>query len=123
MSIIEAVIGSVLDALERDPQLRARVRELLQHSDDRTVATREPAPLYLAVGAFAARVGYSKRHVEHLVREGLPLIGAGRARRVPVAAAEQWLAQRGDRDARAAERARLDAARAAGARAARLAVR
>ena len=57
---------------------------------------REPSPvqLYGTVAQAAQLFGYSRRHVEGLVTQGLPMIGRGRARRVDIAAAKLWLAAR-----------------------------
>jgi hypothetical protein len=72
----------------------------------------EPAPAWLSVDGFAARLKVSRRSVYRLMDAGMPyeiVSGRGRSRkgvrRIPVALAEAWIAAQA-----AAERAaRLDA--------------
>jgi excisionase family DNA binding protein len=71
----------------------------------------EPAPvvLYMRTGEYAKRRALSKRTIETLIREGLPVTGRGRLRRIPVARADEWLERRGALDDDARERSRVGA--------------
>ncbi len=75
-------------------------------------------PLFVRVPAYAERTGVSERKMWDLVAKGLPTIGAGRARRVDVRAADEWLRAQAALDVNDAleRRARLDARRLAQAK-------
>ena len=60
---------------------------------------------------FAQHIGMCKRSVENMVTEGLPIVGKGRRRRVPVAEAVAWV-RAGGAGAEIEKRARFDANRA-----------
>jgi hypothetical protein len=47
--------------------------------------------LYVRAAEYARRVALSERTVWTLIAQGLPTIGSGRARRVDVARADEWL--------------------------------
>ena len=57
----------------------------------------EPAPAWLSVEGFAARLGVSRRTVYRMIEEGLPYKRVRRrTRRIPVADADAWIATRRD---------------------------
>lgn len=116
-SALAIVIADVLDMIERDEALRARVRALV--GSEASPPARSDVE-FETIPAFATRVSASKRHIWNLVRSGLPTIGTGRARRVDVRRALEFL--RG-RDARRDGVIELDARRRARAVAARTASR
>lgn len=104
-----ALLKGLADALERDESLASRLRTLLMPGK------ADPAvPVYLAPTAFAKHLGVSKRQVFHWLRNGLPSVGSGRARRIPVALAEKWLSSGTARASRVEQAARAAAHRAAG---------
>ena len=92
--------------------VRAIVREELAAA---AAPKAEPTPEYMRVDAYAARVGVSERTLWTWVRRGLPIVGRGRCRRVPVVDADRWLAEQRQPDTAIEDRAR----RAAATRAAR----
>jgi hypothetical protein len=99
--------ADALDALasaERD-----RERALAPQRDS-------PGRLFGTVADFASQYGWSLRYVENLVRQGLPTVGRGRARRVDLATAAEWL-RAGGADGSAVRLAQRDARRRASARA------
>ena len=111
MSIGSDLLVEVLDAIERDPELAARVRRLLGVAPP----VAEPTPIYERVASFARRVSLSERSIWTLASEGMPMVGSGRGRRVDVARAIAWIRERNDAVDDAVEReARASAARAAG---------
>jgi phage terminase Nu1 subunit (DNA packaging protein) len=61
-------------------------------------------PLFATRATFAALIDASTRHVDRLVARGLPVIGKGKALRIDVELAVQWL-----RDREAHEHAHCDA--------------
>lgn len=65
----------------------------------------EPEPRRMKVGQYAAARGYVSRTITGLCANGLPHVGRGQSRRILVAEADAWLAERPDLAARA--RARL----------------
>ncbi len=114
MSSSNFVLGMLREAIQearRDPDVLADLRELiaLLASSTPDKAIVEPPAVYTTVAEFAMRCGFSKRHVENLIRQGLPIVGQGRGRRVPIAQADSWLANSTDKGIE--ERARRDAAR------------
>jgi hypothetical protein len=112
MTLGSALADEILRAIEQDESLAARLRTVLRVPDEPVRPDAPPEKLYERVSAFATRMGWSKRHVERLIREpGFPLVGRGRERRVDVAAARAWLAQRDTRISNAAQNAAARAAR------------
>jgi len=116
-SITQELLEAVLQTLEKHPELARRLRALL--GIDRLLEP-DHARL-LTVREYAEHAGYCPRHVENLIRDGMPLLGQGRARRVCVHEADEWLRERRGKhppDAPTqrltdiAERARQDALRA-----------
>jgi hypothetical protein len=70
------------------------------------------APVALTVVNFAKRWNYSKRQIETYIRQGLPLVGQGRARRVAIAEGDAWMRTHADpTERRMREAARRHAAR------------
>jgi hypothetical protein len=81
------LLDTVLQTVEKHPDLAARLRAAL--GVDRLP---EPAEAkLLTVREYAEHAGYCSRHVENLIREGMPLLGKGRARRGCVREADEWL--------------------------------
>ena len=66
----------------------------------RLIASRSPAPptppevLFMPPKQYAQRVAVSVRPLRDLVAAGLPTVGTGRARRVDVRRADEWLRTR-----------------------------
>lgn len=67
-------------------------------------------PSHMKVAEYAKRIQVCKRTVENRITEGLPVLGVGRARRIPVEEADAWLRSR-SRQTDLQVRARIDAAR------------
>ncbi|MBI5531503.1 MAG: hypothetical protein HY898_02230 [Deltaproteobacteria bacterium] len=120
MSIAREWLLALRDELRADPELAAELRSLLAPTPA-TPANDDSQPVieFLSVPAFCARMKWSRTHVEGLIRVGLPVLGKGRARRIPVRDAEGWLASADAHATRHAvsdrTRAALQAARRAGA--------
>ena len=103
-----------------DDVLRALADTVAQVVAERVIAAlRVPAaahdPIFMKVPAYAERIGVSERHAWKLAKEGLPTIGEGRARRVDVVRADEWLRARSaaTSDDSIERRARADARRSA----------
>ncbi len=81
-------------------RLQAEAHELLARglrAEAETLdANAAPVASYMKVGEFAAHVTVSVRTVWNWIDRGLPTVGQGRGRRVPVAEADAWLAQHRD---------------------------
>jgi hypothetical protein len=92
----------LIAALERRPELVQRLVGLLIRPT--------PEAQFVRVAEYAKRLNLSERHGWSLVSLGLPTIGTGKARRVDVRAADQWLREQPARVEGAVERrARADA--------------
>lgn len=107
---VGTLLAEVLDAIERRPELRERVRALLS-------APSGPERLYLTPAQAAQRFGVSRRTVFVWLDRGLPSCGSGRTRRIPSADADRWVRERTQTDDTVERRARVDAARVAARRA------
>jgi len=70
--------------------LTAKIDALEARLAPQPVRTHE----YVNLGEYAKRIACSLRHVKDLRREGLPCIGEGRALRVDVRAADEWMRRR-----------------------------
>jgi hypothetical protein len=99
------LLGELVAALERRPDLAARIRAV--------VAPPAPERIYATPAQAAKHFGVSRRTLFKLLAEGLPAIGSGRARRVDIGRATEWLRARGQADDAVELRARRDATRAA----------
>jgi excisionase family DNA binding protein len=116
MNAIHQLAEELLEALTKQlrthPTLRDELRSIL------AIETNPSAPIertHVTVSAYAEHLGLSKRTIENLIREGLPLVGRGRRRRIPIVEADAWMKnERGD--AAIERRARRDAQRSATAR-------
>lgn len=73
----------------------------------------QPEAAFMKVADYADRVGVCKRTVENWISDGLPIVGAGRLRRVPVDEADTWFRNLG-KDEDIVERARQKARRVGG---------
>lgn len=103
-----SVLRALVDELERDPELVARLRRLLGAGE--TPPAFDGTPAAMRADDFAKHVGLSRRRIFDLAAKGLPCIGEGRARRVDVAPALAWLRAGADRGTpKAAADAELDA--------------
>ena len=107
-ALVDDLLAAVAEALRARPDVAAALRESLGVPMS---TSRGPEKKYMSVVEYARHVGLSKRTVENLLRRGLPLVGRGRLRRVPVAEADAWMRQGTSQDA-LERRARLDARRA-----------
>lgn len=80
---------------------------------------KAPPPLFMKVAEYAAYRGFCKRTIETRLREGMPIEGRGRHRRVNVKKADEWFTGRGidiyiadeQRAAEVEEKARQDASK------------
>lgn len=93
MAALDLLAQELLDALvhrlETDPQLSNRLREVL--APDRA----EGASLaFMRVDEYGVRRGVARCAVERWMREGMPVIGNGRGRRIDVERADAWLRAR-----------------------------
>lgn len=95
-------------------ELRALIREEVRAA---LAPAPEPEALYMRVSEFAEWMGVSERHVWSLVKQGLPTIGAGRARRVETRSAVEWMRGQHEQVDDAVERDARRAARRAATRA------
>jgi hypothetical protein len=114
VTIARELLGAVVAELKANPSLARDLSELLRVAQTPGEAT----PNYLRVRDFAVRVAMSERTVWRLVSRGLPMVGAGHARRVDVARAEAWLREQREMVDDAVERQARAAARRAARRAA-----
>ena len=112
MNLARELLISIVDELRADPTLANQLRELLAPAATTRVVATNPEPVYATVPAFCTRMGWSRSHVESLIKSGLPVVGCGRARRIPIQQAEAWLSQ-GAGDGAAARCANASRARAA----------
>lgn len=112
MSFGRDLLLEIIDAAERDPAIAERVRRMLgvQHVEE----AKEPEAIYLRAVEYARRISLAERTVWALISEGLPTVGSGKARRIDVARADEWLRGRRQRvDAAIQAQARRAAQRAA----------
>ncbi len=112
MSLERAFLLGVIAALRADPKLGADLRAALGPAA--IPSTSAPEVEYERANAFARRVGVSPRQVWTFVRQGMPVIGSGRLRRIHVAPALASLARdevRVTQSAEVEERARAAARR------------
>jgi len=97
--------------VDDDPSGEWPVHIRFESVDAALKALRSDAPtsvvVALSVAEFAARWSFSKRQVETYIRQGLPLVGRGRARRVPLSEGDEWMRTHAD----GTERRMRDAAR------------
>ena len=113
MSVARELLLGLVAELRADPTLAAELRSILGVASP----APQPEPIYLAVRAYARRLGVSERTAWSWAAAGMPCVGAGRTRRVDVRAADAWLRDRRDVADDAVERqARAAARRAAGPR-------
>ena len=83
------------------------------------VAAGAVTPTFMKVKEYAEYRGFSKRTIEMRLRDGMPIEGQGRYRRVNVKKADEWFEQRGqsayvadaEKSAKLEEQARKDAAK------------
>ena len=112
MSIARELLLGMLDAIDADPALAARVRAVLGVGvTTGEVPAQAPEILYATATQYAERHAVSLRTVRSWISDGLPCVGDGRTRRVDVRAADAWRRHRAGGDDALAERARRDAAR------------
>lgn len=88
MSALEQLVDEIAEKVAA--RVLPRVLAALGSRDDGEVETIE---------AFAARYGWTKRHVGNLIRRGLPSVGAKQGRRIRSRAADAWLASGAHADA------------------------
>lgn len=112
MMMASALFASLLEEsvqyLREHPEVVAEIRKILAPPIE---AVGDTVPEFMKVAEFAQHIGMCKRSVENMVTEGLPIVGKGRRRRVPVAEAVAWI-RTGGADAEIEKRAQLDASRA-----------
>ena len=53
-------------------------------------------PIALKIKAFGDRWSISPRSVRYAIKRGLPVVGSGRATRIPVAEGDQWMRDHGE---------------------------
>ncbi|MGD0679844.1 MAG: hypothetical protein ABSC94_31050 [Polyangiaceae bacterium] len=113
MSIGRYLLLEIIDAAEGDPILVERVRRVL--GLERAEEVKDPSTAYLGAAEYARHISLSERTVWDLVSRGLPTVGAGKARRIDVARADEWLRRkRGELEGAIEARARLAARQTAG---------
>jgi hypothetical protein len=88
-------IGASMTDQTNDPIVLAEVRLLRQ-----LLESKAERP-YTDVAGYAARLDMSQRTVRTWLTQGLPHIYCGRSVRIPVQAADAWLAKRGKQPANA----------------------
>ena len=94
-SISAELLEGFVWALETRPDLAERLRiQLLSAGPAASTAAK------MTVGEYAAHTRFSKRAIENFIREGLPLEGTGRRRRIPVNEADAWRKGLGQRAVR-----------------------
>jgi hypothetical protein len=112
MSFGRDLLLEIIDAAERDPAIAERVRRML--GVQRVEELKAPEAVYLRAVEYARRISLAERTVWALISEGLPTVGSGKARRIDVARADEWLRGRRERvDAAIQAQARRAAQRAA----------
>lgn len=89
------------------PELVAAIRAAVADGV-RAARAADAAPVYLSPSALASHYSVSRSTVHVWLASGLPSVGAGKARRIAVAAADEWLASRPTREA-VATQATVDA--------------
>lgn len=67
-------VESVVRVIESRGDLRGRLRTAFGVALEDAVASI-PRKVYMTVKEFAERMGWSKRHVENLIKAGCPLLG------------------------------------------------
>jgi hypothetical protein len=87
---VSALLRAVAAELRSNPELRRELQTLLASGTKLSPTD----PIYLAPAKFAIRLGVSRRLVFTWLSEGLPSLGSGRGRRIPVAEGERWLEAR-----------------------------
>jgi len=88
MNVARDLIATALDAIEKDPEIQRRLRDVIRLLASPT--TPHDAE-FERVAEFAKRVALSERTIWKFVKSGMPTIGVGRARRIDVARAVEWL--------------------------------
>jgi len=85
-SLLAELIDRIANVLATDPGRVARLAALF-------VAPRanESLPLLMSKADYAKRLTYSVRKLDQLIAAGLPTRGRGRALRIPVFEADQWV--------------------------------
>jgi hypothetical protein len=96
--------------------LRARCAEEGIELTTPPASAPEPAPseppVALAIKAFAMRWSLSERSIRYRIQQGLPVVGSGRATRIPVAEGDLWMRENGEDPAvKAAKKAARRAAK------------
>jgi hypothetical protein len=86
--LADVLVAELLSAVTRNPEL---VRQLI--SVVAPVATRKTStgPMQMTMADYARRTAYAKRTIEKFLSMGMPSVGKGRLRRIPVEAADEWL--------------------------------
>jgi hypothetical protein len=107
-----ALTSAERDQVDDDPTAEWPVHVRFESVTAALKALRSDGPtsevVAVSVVEFAVRWSYSKREIETRIRRGLPLVGEGRARRVPLTEGDAWMREQGEspviRRARAAAR-------------------
>jgi len=90
-SVLDAVLLEVLRGLLRvaagSPELAEQLGGILGAVRDEAGA----GPLLVAKSEYATRLHYSVRKLDELLDAGLPTVGSGRALRIPVQKADDWV--------------------------------
>ncbi len=91
VNLIGSFVGLVVELVLCELEQRAdRISVLLERIGVNRCQT-EPDRLFVSVSEYADRIGVCKRTVENWIKKGLPLIGSGKSRRVPVDEADKWM--------------------------------
>lgn len=87
--LVRAALAAALRVLSQSPDIAERLATILG-----TPPVRDGSRLLATKADYASRLSYSIRKLDELVAAGLPTVGVGRALRIPVAAADDWVLAR-----------------------------
>jgi excisionase family DNA binding protein len=86
--IVSELVRGVARAAQREPEM---IKGFLKAFGLGAPAPSSGGQFSVTMDEYAKRVGYSKRTIEKFVARGMPSVGKGRLRRIPIAQADEWI--------------------------------
>ena len=84
-ALAREIAEALVEAIESNDEIATRLRARL------SATPVEPTAMFATVANYAHRVGFSRRSIENMIRDGLPTIGVGSGLRIDVERADAWV--------------------------------